>query len=165
MKKYYRYDYCHLLFIGLGIIISLFLFIFLIIGLIEEDYDNVMVCVVSLIFTLLMILPSYFYLKSFYLTIENNTIKLFHKNKLKDEFKINDIKEIYISRGVGRYATTNMTFVFEKTDNFELSNRKYFKYLKDNNIKNYSLYFNKKLLQELKPRKYNIQLNMKYKDI
>ena len=124
MKKYYRYDYCHLLFIGLGIIISLFLFIFLIIELIEEDYDNVMVCVVSLIFTLLMILPPYFYLKSFYLTIENNTIKLFHKNKLKDEFKINDIKEIYISRGVGRYATTTMTFVFVKTDNFELSSQR-----------------------------------------
>ena len=85
---------------------------------------------------------------------------------MKEEFKISDIKEIYINIIQGyRGLFFNMSFVFETTNKLELQGREYFHYLKSNNIKYFTYIFNKKLLSELKPSKYNIKLNMKYKDL
>lgn len=166
MKKYYRYNNCYYLFIVMGIFIYAFLLFGLIVGLIEENKDTIFTVVVSMILVFPMILFSILFIKRDYLIIEENIIKKYRNKELKEEFKISDIKEIYINIIQGyRGSFFNMSFVFETTNKLELQGKEYFNYLKSNNIKYFTYIFNKKILSEIKPRKYNIKLNKPYQEV
>ena len=166
MKKYYKYNNDHFIFYVMGVIFyTLFTFL-LVVSIVKEELDNILSIVVSMIAVFPIIVIPIVLMKSHYVIVNDDVVKVYKWNKFKEEFKVNEIKEIYIFEvAVYRGSVANMSFVFENTNKLELDEIHYFNYLKRNNIKHFNYRFNKKILREIKPRKYNIKPNKPYHEV
>ena len=166
MKKYYKYNNDHYILCVIGVIFYILFITILVISIVEEEKDNILSIVVSMIAVFPIIVIPIVLMKSHYVIVNDDVVKVYKWNKFKEEFKVNEIKEIYIFEvAVYRGSVTNMSFVFENTNKLELDDIHYFNYLKRNNIKHFNYRFNKKFLSEIKPRKYNIKLNKPYQEV